>query len=477
MLNSRQLLAAVLLPVTFCVAAQPTTGFEDSNGADWTSHEEELAFLAAVDALSERIEIDVIGHSLEGRPLHLVRIGHPVPARLPAAGMPVELHICSQHGNEPAGREACLVQLRDIALNEDPDHLAQLAAQLTLFIPTANPDGRAANSRTNAGGSDLNRQHLQVDQPEVRAIGRVIRDYQPVINMDHHEYGPSTPILYDDDVLILWPRNLNVHEPLRDAAFAFAIDHVSPCTEAAGYSVDEYGLQAAGDLDLQQTAGDWDDGISRNAGGLRHSFGILVESATSPNPANVEEILGGTAATQRRRVASQVKLIDCTLDWMRQFGRNGYDITRESMAAKAAEGARQSAPTYFDGQDEDTTVAGALTGANQPQTFQDPPYCGFRLQPEQVTADVLAAFDIHGIESRTDADGRVFVSMAQAAEPVIGLLLDERAERHLVAAEGMDICLDEVRRGRVAASSTHGGALPMFWLVLLGLLFRRRRQA
>lgn len=475
-----------LLAGATAAAAQelaPSTGFEQTQGARWTTHEEELSFLAEVEALSERMDIEVIGWSHEGRPLQLVRLGHPRPVTLDAAqSMPVELHICTQHGNEPAGREACLIALRDLALSDDPVLIDQMARQVTLFIPTANPDGRETNSRTNAEGVDLNRQHLQVDQPEVRAIGRVIRDYKPVINMDHHEYGPTTPVLYDDDVLILWPRNLNVYRPLRDAAFAFSIDHITPCTEAAGYSVDEYGLQAAGDLDLQQTAGDWDDGISRNVGGLRHSFGILVESAVSMNPANPEELLdgittgntlGGAPASMRRRVKSQVKLIDCALDYMRAFADQGLQLTRASMQAKAEEGALRSAPTFFGGQDEDTTVAGALTGANSPQTLQDPPFCGFEIEAEQASDDLRIAMDIHGIEAEQRPNGNLFVSMAQPAEPVIGLLLDGRSERHLVAAQGLDDCATS-RSATPAAAG--GGSLSLLWGAVLALLGCRRSQ-
>lgn len=482
LVNGSCLCLALCLPAV-AQGPLPSTGFEQSQGARWTTHEEEMDFLTAVDALSSRMQLLEIGRTQQGRPLHLVRLGHPQPPSLAEAQQrPVELHLCSQHGNEPAGREACLIQIRELALTTDPRRMSQMQQQLVLFVPSANPDGRAANTRENAAGVDLNRQHLQLDQPEVQAIGRAIRDYRPVINMDHHEYGPTLPVLYDDDVLILWPRNLNVYPPLRDAAFEFAIEAITPCTEAAGYSVDEYGLQSAGDLDLQQTAGDWDDGISRNVGGLRHSFGILVESAVSANPRNPEEMLdallsgdmtGGAPASMRRRVQSQVQLIDCALNWMLDHGADGLTLTRESAQAKAKEGQEGSAPTYFDGQDEDTTLAGALSGSNAPQTWQDPPFCGFLVAPEQVDAGLRAALDIHGIGATERADGGLFISMAQEAEPVIGLLLDARSGRHLLAAEGLMDCSDAGVGASPRSedlSALRGGALSWTWAVLLSLL-------
>ena len=454
------LIATVLVGLPASAQAPPTTGFEDSMGANWTTHEEEVAFLEQIAAASPRVEMDVILETeTGGRPMHLVRIGDPVPHTLEAAqDMPVELHICTQHGNEPAGREACLITIRDLAFTDDATLIEQLQNQATLYIPTANPDGRASNSRENGVGVDLNRQHLQVDQPEVRAMGRVIRDWKPVMNMDHHEYGPIIPALYDDDVLYLWSRNLNVYEPLRDLGRTFSDDFLEPCVEGQGYRADEYGQQSIGegidpvpDLDLQQTAGDWDDGISRNAAGLRHSIGILIESFV-PDLVNQD---GPTAIPFRtRRVAAQVAVIDCTMQWMRENGQAGYDVTRASMAAKAIEGAERSEPLFFDGQDEDPTLLGrggglvpdptqAGTSNAEPLVFADPPPCGY-LVPSDGIVDSFDAFDeavdVHALVTVPQPNGDVFVPMAQIAEPVVGLLLDERGERHLIASEPLDDC-------------------------------------
>ena len=52
----------------------PVTAFEEREGAGWTTHDEEIAFLAEVVAGSDRAEMSAIGSSVEGRPLHLVRV-------------------------------------------------------------------------------------------------------------------------------------------------------------------------------------------------------------------------------------------------------------------------------------------------------------------------------------------------------------------------------------------------------------------
>lgn len=428
-------LSAVLVPIASAQVAPPSTGFEDNDGAAWTTHEEELAFLEAVDAGSERVKIDVVGTTAEGRPLHLVQIGFPTPKSVGEAreGV-VELHICSQHGNEPAGREACLQQIRNLAFTDDPAITAALSSMTVLFIPAANPDGRAADTRANSLGTDLNRNHLEITELETIAMGEVVRDWRPDLNLDHHEYGPATPALYDDDLLYLWPRNLNVDDAVHDAAKSFAVDVLNPCAAAAGYSSDEYGLQAAGDLDLQQTAGDEDDGISRNAAGLRHGLGILVESAVTQDPGRPGEIQANE--NMKRRVASQVSVIDCALDFMAEQGPAISAITDASRANAIVEGRDRTEPTFFDGQDEDTTITG---GEESSTSFQDPPFCGFRIGADLQSSEVTTTLQVHGITAVADGPDQ-FVTMAQEAEPVIGLLLDDRGSRKLISAEGLGDC-------------------------------------
>ena len=116
--------AVALAPGPGRAADPPRTGFEERDGASWTTHAEELAFLAAVDAGSPRATVEVIGTTLEDRPIHLVRLGAPAPrTAAQARRQPVELHVCTQHGNEPAGREACLIRLRDLAFSDDAEVL------------------------------------------------------------------------------------------------------------------------------------------------------------------------------------------------------------------------------------------------------------------------------------------------------------------------------------------------------------------
>ena len=478
------LLTAIgVVAVAAPLAAQeppPQTGFEKRNGASWTTHEEELTFLAEVDSRSERVTVGVIGETAMGRPLQLVLVGNPAPHSIEASqSQPTTLITCTQHGNEPAGREACLKLIRDMAFTTDPALLEQLATQTFLFVPTANPDGRAANTRGNSRGTDINRDHLPLRTEEAQTIAAVVRDWKPDMSLDLHEYGPGTPLLYDDEVLYLWPRNLNVDRQIRDLAKSFTQDHLAPCSEAAGYTADEYGLNALGDFDLQQTAGDHDDAIMRNTMGLRHSLGILVETAVTLNPTNGpgEEVLDPTgAATNRRRVNSHRTVLDCTLEFMREKGAEVMAATATAPLRKQGEGVAQSAPVYFRGQDEDTTL---IENASVVE-YVNPPPCAYDLTPAQAE-QARTALALHGIQALENSDGTLRVPLGQSAEPVIPLLLDGRGSRDLVqgtpfAAPPFDVACGWLP-DRSSSTATTGAAAGLALVAgVLALLVLRRRE-
>ena len=458
----------------------PQTGFEQRNGESWTTHQEELDFLAAVDARSERVTVDVIGTTAQGRPLQLVQVGYPQPhGREAALTEPTLMFACTQHGNEPAGREGCLKALRDLAFTTDPVLIDLMSRSTILFVPTANPDGRNANSRGNSAGTDINRDHLNLRTPEAAAIAAVVRDWRPDMSLDLHEYGPSQPVLYDDDILYLWPRNLNVDPLIRSMGKSFSQQSLKPCVNAAGYTADEYGLQAVGDVDVNQTAGDHDEGIMRNTMGLRHSIGILVETAVSPstNPQQLPNEAASTAAQQRRRVASHRTVIDCSLTYFRQNSAAIKQATDHAPLRKMGEGFALSSPVYFGGADNDPPTAAE-------EAY--PPPCAYELTAAQET-QVQTALDLHGIR-RVQGETAVRVPLGQPAEPVIALLLDARGRRKSLSATAVagtpldSACTLPPEQGGIpepgsgAAGAAGGGAAAAVGLGALGLETRRKRR-
>jgi hypothetical protein len=138
----------------------------------------------------------VLGRSVRGRAIEAYRLGTPRLARR-------LLVIGSIHGDEPAGHE-----VTKRLLSRARVHGASL-----WVVPTLNPDGRAAASRHNARGVDLNRNFPSewealgvsgarpMSEPETRVAMRLIRRLKPAVTIWFHQpqqvvraWGRSTPV-------------------------------------------------------------------------------------------------------------------------------------------------------------------------------------------------------------------------------------------------------------------------------------------
>lgn len=153
-----------------------------------------------VDASAYRSRSDspwqVIGRSHQGRPLRIRRIGNG-PRRV--------VWIGGIHGNEREG---------SVSTDELPMALSRVAGaldQVTLTIlEDVNPDGTAANQRTNANGIDLNRNYpannflagksfgkRPLDQPEAKALHDLIRAERPHLVIVAHSWRNDHFINFD----------------------------------------------------------------------------------------------------------------------------------------------------------------------------------------------------------------------------------------------------------------------------------------
>ena len=188
------------------------TQWEETNAASFTSDVNEYAYTAALDAASDRVRVVEIGRTELNRPINMFIIGHPAPkpTRQAVAGNPAALLNCNVHGNEPSSREGCLIIARELAFSEDPRTLDLLRNMNVLIVPAINGDGRAANTRGNSTGQDLNRDHSLLRQPETFSLAAMVRDYSPEIAYDGHEFGNNQA----GDLPTLWPRHLNVAESI-----------------------------------------------------------------------------------------------------------------------------------------------------------------------------------------------------------------------------------------------------------------------
>jgi protein MpaA len=131
----------------------------------------------------------VLGHSVQGREIRATRVGEE--------GAPVNVLVVGNvHGNESAG-EAIVAALRERAP-------ARASHEVTYWlVRTANPDGRAHDTRQNARGVDLNRNFpwrwrsgargtyypgpRAGSEPETRALMRLIRRVKPQLAVYYHQ--------------------------------------------------------------------------------------------------------------------------------------------------------------------------------------------------------------------------------------------------------------------------------------------------
>ena len=172
---------------TSLVAADlPRTKAESSNFTATSTHAEVMTFIRELQTRSDRVRVETLGTSTEGREIPLLVIGDPAPAspaELRHDKRAVVYFQANIHAGEVEGKEAALMVARELVAGDAAKYLDRL---VVLIAPIFNPDGNdkiSAANRTNQNGPaggvgarfngqnlDLNRDGVKLETPEVQGL-------------------------------------------------------------------------------------------------------------------------------------------------------------------------------------------------------------------------------------------------------------------------------------------------------------------
>jgi dipeptidyl-peptidase 4 len=178
------------LPTAGAGQALPQTGAERTNFQRTSTHQEVLDFLWAVQARTDKMIIEELTVTDEGRMHPVVFLGDP-PTSDPGAaflsGKPTVFIIATIHGNERSGKEGGQQFIRELTLGRYQHLLEKVNV---IIVPHMNPDGGDRGIRTNTLGYDMNRDWIALETPEVSAVvEKILTQFWPDVFVDAHNGG------------------------------------------------------------------------------------------------------------------------------------------------------------------------------------------------------------------------------------------------------------------------------------------------
>lgn len=125
----------------------------------------------------EVYKVSILGRSVMGKPIYNIEVGDG----------PTRIFIWSQmHGNESTTTKAIFDLLN--LLQGDNEIATRLKSNFTFCIlPMVNPDGAELYTRENANKVDLNRDSVNLSQPESRILRKAFEDFKPNYCYNMHD--------------------------------------------------------------------------------------------------------------------------------------------------------------------------------------------------------------------------------------------------------------------------------------------------
>lgn len=384
-----------------------------------------------------------IGRSQRGETLQalvLARATGTDPAALLATGRPTVLLVGQQHGDEPAGSEALLVVARELAQGLLQPVLERINV---VIVPRANPDGAASNQRATTGGLDMNRDHLLLNTPEAQALARLMRDYQPTVVADAHEYTAAGRFLekfgavQKYDALLQYATTANLPEFLTKAAEEWYRRPLLAALKTQGLSTEWYYTTSTDLADKKVSMGGTRPDTGRNVNGLKNAVSLLIET---------RGVGLGRLHIQRRvhtQVTALTSVLASTAQRASELGQLRPYIDKEISALACREEAIvESAPTAAQ---YELVMLDPVSGADKPITVDwdsalalrsikaRPRPCGYWLSAGSSTA--AERLRLHGVQ---------VMRLAESGS----LLGDSYSETARAAAARQDV------RGTIAGSKS-----------------------
>lgn len=133
--------------------------------------------LESIEPLVKKHAFDVVGSSVLGKPIYRIQIG---------AG-PTKILMWSQmHGNESTTTKA-VFDFLELLTSGDELGTSLLEKYTFCILPMVNPDGAFLYTRANANAVDLNRDSVDLSQPESTVLRKVFDAFQPNYGFNLHD--------------------------------------------------------------------------------------------------------------------------------------------------------------------------------------------------------------------------------------------------------------------------------------------------
>jgi hypothetical protein len=296
-------------------------GFNVGDDYVLASYSQLLAYWQKLDRESNRLSLEMIGTTAEGRPMVMAVVTSPqnqkrlsrwklVSSRLALAeeltekqaralaaeGRAVVQIDGGLHATEVLGSQQLIELVYQLVSRNDPETLRILDNVVLLAIPS-NPDGlelvadwymreKDPAKRTTRGlprlyqkyiGHDNNRDFYMVTQPETEAVSRVMyREWYPQIVYNHHQTGPAGTVLFCS--------------PFRDP-FNYFFDPLIPTELELVGSAMHTRFVAEGKPGATMRSGasysTWWSGGLRSTAYFHNMIGILTETIGNPTPVDI----------------------------------------------------------------------------------------------------------------------------------------------------------------------------------------------